>query len=293
MRPRCSAVAAAAAGTALKRQRRTYAHKLEADDSVAESEWKGQLYSWKSICLCTIPLIAFGLGTWQIQRLKWKMALLDDVNDRMHRRPVALPLRVTAEEINRNEYRRVIVHGVFDHANEMLVGPRSYESEPGFIVVTPLVREDGSRVLINRGWIKRELQDPKLRPESQTADPVTLVAFVRASPGKNKFTPPADPENKQWFNLDLELMAKHTGSQEVLLEVIQPESAAAVILDARSGIPLGAPSQVDIRNNHLQYTLTWYAMSAITGAMLFYSLRKPPSAAATIQRLRSRAGRDL
>ncbi|KAJ2240416.1 surf-like protein, partial [Coemansia sp. RSA 455] len=74
-------------------QTRTYAHKLEADESVSESEWKGQLYSWKSICLCTIPLIAFGLGTWQIQRLKWKMALLDDVNDRMHRRPVALPLR--------------------------------------------------------------------------------------------------------------------------------------------------------------------------------------------------------
>ncbi|KAJ2058870.1 surf-like protein [Coemansia sp. S146] len=274
-------------------QTRTYAHKLEADESVSESEWKGQLYSWKSICLCTIPLIAFGLGTWQIQRLKWKMALLDDVNDRMHRRPVALPLRVTAEEINRNEYRRVIVYGVYDHANEMLVGPRSYESEPGFVVVTPLVREDGSRVLVNRGWIKRELQDPKLRPESQITEPVTVVAFVRCSPGKNSFMPESDPDSNHWFNLDLELMAKHTGSQEVLLEVIQPESAAAVILDARNGIPLGAPSLVDIKNNHLQYTLTWYAMSAITGTMLYISLRKPRSAIAQIKRLRSRAGRDL
>ncbi|KAJ2019141.1 surf-like protein [Coemansia sp. S3946] len=274
-------------------QIRTYAHKLEADESVSESEWKGQLYSWKSICLCTIPLIAFGLGTWQIQRLKWKMALLDDVNDRMHRRPVALPLRVTAEEINRNEYRRVIVYGVYDHANEMLVGPRSYESEPGFVVVTPLVREDGSRVLVNRGWIKRELQDPKLRPESQITEPVTVIAFVRCSPGKNSFMPESDPESNHWFNLDLELMAKHTGSQEVLLEVIQPESAAAAILDARNGIPLGAPSLVDIKNNHLQYTLTWYAMSAITGTMLYISLRKPRSAIAQIKRLRSKAGRDL
>ncbi|KAJ2383937.1 surf-like protein, partial [Coemansia sp. RSA 2559] len=115
-----------------------YSQRLDADDSVADTEWKGKLYSWKSLLMCTIPLIAFGLGTWQVQRLKWKLALLDEVNDRMHRRPIAFPLRVTQNEIDQNEYRRVIVHGVFDHANEMLVGPRSLEGEPGYIVVTPL-----------------------------------------------------------------------------------------------------------------------------------------------------------
>ncbi|KAJ1876806.1 surf-like protein, partial [Kickxella alabastrina] len=178
---------------------RTYAQKLHADDSIIDAEWKGRLYSWKTIGMCTIPLIALGLGTWQAQRLKWKLALLDEVNDRMHRRPVALPLKVTTDEISRNEYRKVIVYGEFDHKNEMLIGPRSYETEPGFIVITPLVREDGSRVLVNRGWIKRELKDPKSRPESQSSDPVTVVAYVRKAPGKNSFIPDSEPEKDIWY----------------------------------------------------------------------------------------------
>ncbi|KAJ1799582.1 surf-like protein [Coemansia sp. RSA 2399] len=270
-----------------------YSQRLDADDSVADTEWKGKLYSWKSLLMCAVPLIAFGLGTWQVQRLKWKLALLDEVNDRMHRRPIAFPLRVTQNEIDQNEYRRVIVHGVFDHANEMFVGPRSLEGEPGYIVVTPLVREDGSRILISRGWIRRDLKDPKTRPLSQPADPLTIVAFVRRATAKNIFTPEPSPENNEWFNIDLEIMSKHAHTQQVLLDVIQPDSAATSIRSAKCGIPIGVPFQVDIRNNHLQYLITWYTLAAITSGMLFYTLRKPESAIEKIRRLRSKAGRII
>ncbi|KAJ2777600.1 surf-like protein [Coemansia javaensis] len=270
--------------------RRAYAQRLGADDSVLETEWRRLLFSWKTVGLAAIPATAFGLGTWQVYRLRWKQALLDDVNDRMHRRSVALPLRVTADEINRNEYRRVIVHGVFDHAHEMLVGPRAHEGEPGFVVVTPLVREDGSRVLVNRGWIRRELRDPRTRPDSQPAQPVTIVAFVRRAPRGNAFVPKPDPQANEWFALDLPLMAERTGAQPVLLDAIQPESPAAAVHVARRGIPLGTPMQVDIRNNHLQYLITWYALGVLTTAMLAVKLRRPLSASARVKQMRDRAG---
>ncbi|KAJ2597101.1 diphthine synthase [Coemansia sp. RSA 1721] len=272
---------------------RTYAQRLHADDSILQVQWKNQLYSWKTLGLCAIPLIALGLGVWQTQRLKWKLSLLDEVNDRMHRRPIALPMKITPDEINRNEYRRVIVHGVFDHSREMLVGPRSYETEPGFLVITPLVREDGSRVLVNRGWIKRELKDPKDRPESQNTDPVTVVAFVRKPPTKNSFVPDSDPEKGLWYCIDVEPMARYSGSQEVLLETIESDSVAATIHSIKNGVPLGVPQQVDIRNNHLQYLITWYSLAAITGGMLFFRLRKPKTSASTVRRMRSRAGKML
>ncbi|KAJ2380500.1 diphthine synthase, partial [Coemansia sp. RSA 2611] len=195
-------------------QRRWYAQRLGADDSVLTSEWKQLLLSWKTLGLIAIPITAFALGTWQVYRLKWKLALLDDVNDRMHRRPIPLPLHVTADEIARNEYRRVLVHGVFDHAAEMLVGPRAMEGEPGFIVVTPLVREDGSRVLVNRGWIRRDLKDPRARPASQPAEPVTLVVFVRRAPRDNAFTPKSDPLSNEWYSIDVPRMAARSRSQE-------------------------------------------------------------------------------
>ncbi|KAJ2077937.1 surf-like protein [Coemansia sp. RSA 988] len=278
---------------AAQAQTRTYAQRLDADDSVLEKEWKRRLYSWKTIGLFAIPLISFGLGTWQLFRLKWKLALLDDVNDRMHRRPIALPLRVTAEEIGRNEYRRVLVHGVFDHSAEMLVGPRAYEGEPGFIVVTPLVREDGSRVLVNRGWIKRELKDPKTRPNSQDIDAVTLVAFVRRAPRANSFTPKSDPNTNEWYSIDLDLMAQRTNSQKVLLDAIQLDSATSIVDDAKRGIPLGTPMEIDIRNNHLQYLITWYVLGVLTTGMLVYNIRRPLTASARVKRMRDRAGSFL
>ncbi|KAJ2551290.1 surf-like protein, partial [Coemansia sp. RSA 1933] len=209
---------------AFSKTRRAYSQRLGADDSVSDAEWKSRLYSWKSVVMCTIPLIAFGLGTWQAQRLKWKLALLEEVNDRMHRRPIALPLRVTQDEVDQNEYRRVIVHGVFDHSNEMLVGPRAMEGESGYMVVTPLVREDGSRILVSRGWIRRDLKDPQARPLSQPTDPLTVVAFVRRAAPRNSFTPEPSPEINQWFNVDVKGMAKHAHTQEVLLDVIKADS---------------------------------------------------------------------
>ncbi|KAJ2706481.1 surf-like protein [Coemansia spiralis] len=271
-------------------QCRGYARPLLADNSVLSTEWKNLLLSWKTIGLVVIPLIAFGLGTWQVYRLRWKLELLDEINDRMHRRPVALPLQVTAEEIDRNEYRRVLVHGVFDHAGEMLVGPRAYEGETGFLIVTPLVREDGSRLLVNRGWVKRALRDPQSRPASQETGPVTIVAFVRRPPGKNTFAPSSDPHANEWFSLDLDLMAGRTRSQAILLDAIQSESPTALIHDAKHGIPLGTPMQIDIRNNHLQYLLTWYALGVLTSAMLVFKIRKPLTAAARVKKMRDRAG---
>ncbi|MEO5932803.1 MAG: SURF1 family cytochrome oxidase biogenesis protein, partial [Duganella sp.] len=57
----------------------------------------------------------FALGTWQIFRLQWKLALIERVERRVHAAPVAAPgvaewPRLSAED---DEYRRVRVSGVY------------------------------------------------------------------------------------------------------------------------------------------------------------------------------------
>lgn len=41
-----------------------------------------------------IPILTFGLGTWQVQRLKWKVALIDDLEEKLQREPIPLPPHV-------------------------------------------------------------------------------------------------------------------------------------------------------------------------------------------------------
>jgi surfeit locus 1 family protein len=44
--------------------------------------------------LCTIPFITFGLGTWQVQRLRWKVNLIERLEERMFQDPIPLPRRI-------------------------------------------------------------------------------------------------------------------------------------------------------------------------------------------------------
>ena len=41
-----------------------------------------------------IPFFTFALGTWQVKRLKWKVALIDDLEEKLEREPMPLPPQV-------------------------------------------------------------------------------------------------------------------------------------------------------------------------------------------------------
>lgn len=46
------------------------------------------------IILGFMPIVCFGLGTWQVRRLKWKLNLIEDLEDKMQRAPISLPRNV-------------------------------------------------------------------------------------------------------------------------------------------------------------------------------------------------------
>jgi surfeit locus 1 family protein len=79
------------------------------------------------------------------------------------------------ERLDELEYRRVQLHGHFDHSKELLMWPRSLNtestgrgSEPGAHVVTPFYCEElGQLVLVNRGWVPRRKMDQDTRKRGQ------------------------------------------------------------------------------------------------------------------------------
>jgi surfeit locus 1 family protein len=64
-------------------------------------------------------------------------------------------------------WRKVYVTGTFDHANSLVIGPKTRDGQIGYHVITPLVRGDGKdTIMVNRGFVKREVKDAELRPAS-------------------------------------------------------------------------------------------------------------------------------
>ncbi|KAI9875238.1 MAG: surf-like protein [Pleopsidium flavum] len=230
------------------------------------------------IVLALIPITAFALGSWQVQRLGWKTKLMAKFEDRLVRPPLPLPPKIDPSAIADFDYRRVFATGRFRHDQEMLIGPRIHDGNDGYLVVTPLEREGrGSTILVNRGWIPKKLKRQADRKDGLPIGEVTVEGLLREPWKKNLFTPDNKPELGEFYFPDVQQMAQLTGSQPVWIEeTMEPDLLKAYDREAK-GIPIGRAAEVNLRNNHTQYIFTWYALSAATTVMLWMVIRKPPS----------------
>ncbi|KAL2874255.1 surf-like protein [Colletotrichum sp. CLE4] len=230
------------------------------------------------IILALIPITAFALGTWQVQRLGWKTELIAKFEDRLVRDPLPLPPKIDPDAVSEFDYRRVYATGHFRHDKEMLIGPRMWEGEQGYMVVTPLEREgEGTTVLVNRGWISKEMADQRRRPSALPRGEVTVEGLLREPWKKNMFTPDNRPDRWEFFFPDVHQMAQLTGSQPVWIEATIDHEFFRIMDLKNRGIPIGRAAEVNLRNNHAQYIFTWYGLAFATSIMLWMVVKKPPT----------------
>jgi surfeit locus 1 family protein len=166
-----------------------------------------------------IPITAFALGTWQVQRLDWKSKLIAKLEDRLVRDPLPLPPHIDPSAIADFDYRRIYARGHFRHDQEMLIGPRMHDGHDGYLVITPLEREgEGTTVLVNRGWIPKDRKAQKSRPLGVEGGEVVVEGLLREPWKKNLFTPDNQPEKGAFYFPDVGQMAGLVGAQAVWIE---------------------------------------------------------------------------
>lgn len=67
------------------------------------SIYKPRKESWITptmILVGTIPFLTFALGTWQLKRLKWKVNLIDELEEKLQLRPLPLPPKVKSASVS-------------------------------------------------------------------------------------------------------------------------------------------------------------------------------------------------
>lgn len=230
--------------------------------------------------LLIIPISTFGLGTWQVKRLQWKKGLIKDLESRTTEPVRDLPENIDELRSKSLEYRRVMLQGTFDHAEEIHLGPRSLNEgahgggslgrkpKSGAQIITPFeISGTGQRILVNRGWVPMDKIKPEKRQEGQIKGETSLVCFIRQGEKRQPFQAKNNPENNKWYSRDVDAMAEVTGSLPILVDA----DAASTV----PGGPRGGQTRVYLRNEHLQYIITWYTLSAFT-AYMYYRLRKSP-----------------
>lgn len=229
---------------------------------------------WIALVLGLLAFVALvGLGTWQVERLRWKEALIATIDQRVSADPLPLEdIEAKFAALADVDYWPVRAGGVFLHEGERHF-LATHGGRSGFFVYTPLRLDDGRFVFVNRGFVPYDLKDAGKRTAGRVLGKVTVTGLARNPlPEKPSFiVPDNDPAGNVFYWKDIGAFAATAGlpaGAQVLPFFIDADASPVP-----GGWPVGGVTLVALPNNHLQYAVTWYGLAAALAAVLVLFVR--------------------
>ena len=194
------------------------------------------------------------LGVWQIQRLNWKLAIIQEIDARVDADPVDLPAN---PDPIRDKYLAVAVTGT-RAGRSAPAGRKSARQGAGYRIIGLFELADGRRILVDRGFTPTA---KKLA--ARTTGEMQITGNLHWPDEVDTFTPKPEKSSNIWFARDVPDMARALNTEPVL-----------VIARSRTD-PSVTPLPVDssaISNDRMQYAITWFSLALVWSAMTFYFL---------------------
>ncbi len=219
--------------------------------------------------LFTLVMVAafVGLGLWQLQRRVEKHALISALTERLAASPVPLPppSQWSALTQQADEFRRVSFTATYARAPDAMVysagsAVREDVSGPGTWAFLPARLASGETIVINTGFVENTMQDRGVedRAVAQFAadQPVTLTGYLRFPESAGMLTPVANTAKRLWFVRDVGAMAQALSWGHVAPFYIDLETPVPP-----NGVPKPGPLTVHLKDDHLQYAITWFTLA--------------------------------
>jgi len=201
-------------------------------------------------------IILVGLGTWQYQRLQWKTAFLNEVEQAV----TAPPLRSLADvedaldngtpvDFSRIEFDATIIAG----QTPFLVYTRN-KRELSWRRFAP-VESAGRRVFVGLDTIPDSARGDV--PQTDAA-PISVAGYVRIWRAPTRGSTDSTPSANRWFAFNplpetdgWDRAVPGGADMRYYIDAVVGETSA-------EALPLKRPN---IRNNHFDYMLTWYGLA--------------------------------
>ncbi len=213
---------------------------------------------WLSVVTVICLAILISLGTWQYHRLQWKTALLAEVDAAAEAAPFTSLAEVQAalEEGGPADFRRINLKGRYvpiEHPFHV------YKSTNKGIYWNQFIpfRENSTVVFVNIGEVA---DTQKELPIVYPATPIEFGGYVRKARKQSRLAVKSTPEENRWFGFN-PMPDEHDWAQGLSRNV-----ETRFYIDASDKAENAAalpPKRPDIRNNHLDYMLTWYSFAVI------------------------------
>lgn len=206
--------------------------------------------------ICVIILC--GLGTWQMQRLHWKDAIIADLQESYTREADTNLADGLIDVVERQErhfaYGSISAHLLKDKA--ILLGPRILDGRSGYHLLIPAT-VNGEALYINMGWVSDLWNDTLDERLGTMPTDITARGLLRW-PDWSSFTSKNSPDNNLWFRPDTAEIAKAKELGKTYKAILYADKIDPPLQDVVIHEEKWLP-----RNKHLQYAIFWYALAAV------------------------------
>lgn len=249
---------------------------------MSERRGLGPVMTWTFVVLMlALAATCVWLGSWQMQRLAEKDALIAAVAARLNADPIPVPPadQWNSLDLEALNFRPVALTGTFRYNQSVtvftsLANARGPASGPGYWVVTPFALAEGGTVFVNRGFIPEDFQEAAVTDPQGEDGLVTISGLLRPGEAAGFMTPgPNTSDRIEWVR-----------DPERLAAMVDPALApfAPFYVDLPAGpageLPQGGETVVEFPNNHLGYAYTWYGFAIVAVVMLGFWLARQRAA---------------
>jgi surfeit locus 1 family protein len=221
-------------------------------------------------------LLCIRLGIWQLDRLEQRRNFNDHVEAMWAAEPLDLPGQV-GSDLSQMEYRAVTVSGTYDFEKQVALRNRYYQDVFGYHLLTPLIMDDGTAVIVDRGWIPAEGNSTASdwRKYDQP-DRITIQGQIRLGATKpdlggvpDPTLSPGQPGLEFWNIVNLERIGQQL-PYPILAIFIQPNPPSGDISP-----PVPYQPEIELTEGpHLGYAGQWFTFASILIAGYPFYLRK-------------------
>ncbi|MBT9501964.1 MAG: SURF1 family protein [Burkholderiaceae bacterium] len=213
------------------------------------------------------------LGFWQLDRAAQKQAMQTRLDERAQLpelRPAEMALDAAAAPA---QYERLVrLRGRWLADKTVFLDNRPMAGRVGFYVLTPLLLDDGTPLLVLRGWAPRNAAQRAELPSFQTpAGQVEVRGKLGPTPSRlYQFGAAESGTIRQ--NVDLSDYARETGLALRPLVLQQLPTPA----DAADGLLRQWPAPAVDIHKHYGYAFQWFALSALlVGLYAWFQIIQP------------------
>ena len=226
--------------------------------------------------------ITIRLGYWQLGRAQFKESLYSIEQAQAKLPPLTAQDFSNSPSRSENLQRRIDVQGQWLHQWTVYLENRALQGKPGFWVLTPLQIAPNQVLLVQRGWVARDLVQSDKLPTIETPSGVVRVEgrWVHAPSKMMELSPthakPSDTPrlNPLRQNIDIEEFSQETGLTFVA-NVLQTGSAS-------EGLIRDWPASLSGADKNRAYALQWFALAFLSIGLfgwfqIYLKLKNDPS----------------